>query len=266
MIRCQGLFGFVWVCVAACSGKSAPEDLTSPLDFQLPIGDEVQGEYKKLEDGRVTAGTVFEKRAAPGPLPGTGELVERAEGGLTLDHPKWGRSLIHGVSFFRLNAQVEESLGYRALEMNGRPFDDLKLYELPYVDLKAPLVTGARWEFSHIRTADHPQRVPTKYHYAKRVLARELTLDLPAGRFERCIRFEVAGYSEVTVPVTCGGRPENRQVLKHSTEYYCPRVGMVRELEETRHGEPGRPDPACPTKRTEYTATRLIRAATPATK
>jgi len=266
MIRGERFLGFFLLLLTACSGRPAPDDLTSPLDFQLAVGDELQMEMKENEDGQVSSGILSLKLLEPGPLPGTGEVVARTEEGLTRDHPKWGRGLIHGVGFHRINEQVEESLGFLVAEVDGRPKNDLKIYELPYLDLKAPLVLGARWEFRHIRTADHPQWVPTPYRYTKRLQATGLTLELPAGRFERCIRFEVEGHSEVPVPVTCGQRQVERQVLKKTIVYYCPRVGNVRELTVTRHGDPGRPDPTCPTKRSEYTATRLIRAPTASTQ
>lgn len=246
----------------ACSPAPASDGLTSPLDFQLPEGDEMHLSVVETVDGRLEGrGVLSVKRVAPGPLPGTDQLVARFDMNMTYE-PVDGKNLeVASIGFQRVDAEGEVTLGLQTTVVNGQPVDDLELTEPPYFDLKAPLALGSRWEFRSQRHISRPNSQKAIFHFRKTVQAKELTVVVPAGRFERCIRVVTEGVTEKAFPMTCGDSTRARRVLKDIHVYYCPGVGNLLEYVYERYGDPGRPDPACPTNLLKTYATRVRRRA-----
>jgi len=259
---------FVWACLAggflACTTPAPRDDLTSPLDFQLPEGDELRMSIQEIDDGRLTARATFSvKRLAPRPLPGTGERVSWFETGSNHEPVDDAPLRFTGFSFQRVDAEGEVSLGYRTTEINGRAIDDLMMLDPPYIDLKAPLTLGSRWEFQARRWVSRPKSEEVMFLFRKTVQAKELSVVVPAGRYERCIRVVTEGVSERTFSISCGGASRERHILKDFYVYYCPGAGNVREYFYERYGDPGRPDPACPTVQEQSRVTAHLRAPAP---
>ncbi len=244
----------------ACTTAPPPDDLTSPLDFQLPKGDELHLSVTETVDGRLAGrGVLSVKHLAPGPLPGTGELVARFDMTMTYEPVDGNKLEVASIGYQRVDAGGEVTLGLQTTEVNGQPVDDLELADPPYYDLKAPLTLGSHWEFRSQRHISRPESQRTMFHFRKRVQAKELTVVVPAGRFERCLRIVNEGVSEKAFPMTCGDSTRPRRVLKDFHVYYCPGAGNLLEYVYERYGDPGHPDPACPTNLLKTWATRVRR-------
>ncbi len=254
------LLACLTVGLLACSPASVTDDLTSPLDFQLPDGVEMHLSVAETVDGRLEGqGVISGKRLTPGPFPGTGDTVARFDMSMTWEPVNGKRLQTGSIGYQRIDASAEVTLGLRITEVNGRPDDDLELTEPPYVDLQAPLTLGSSWEFRSPRHISRPKPQRTMFHFRLTVQAKELTVVVPAGRFERCLRIVTEGFSEQKFPLTCGDSTRARRVLKDFHVYFCPGAGNLLEYVYERYGDPGRPDPACPTNLMKSVATRLRR-------
>lgn len=142
--------------------------------------------------------------------------------------PAWRRRTHDGNDYW---LRSDETGIYRVASKNALDAEPKPDVDRRYV-LRLPLAVGTRWEASTLpyvlaRTNELPhalRHVVKPFPMAYRIDALDEKVDVPAGRFEGCVR--VAGTAEIRLYVDA--LFQWRQIPLNTLEWYCPEVGLVR--------------------------------------
>lgn len=150
------------------------------------------------------------------------------------DGTAWRRRSDSGIDYW---LRHDASGIYRVAsksDLDAAPrYDETRRYVL-----KAPYHVGSRWQATTTtyllrRRAEFPPELrhvvpPVPMHYE--IDAEDLTVDTPAGRFERCLR--VRGHASVRV--FADSVVGWRDLPLVTTEWYCPGPGLVRVVRDEK--------------------------------
>lgn len=199
--------------MAACSSPAASDDL-------FPLAPGAQWRYLQLiatEDERVERRTLTLRTLAP----------ERYEGAMA-----WRRRSDDGVDYW---LRSDASGIYRIASKSDLQADPVHDAHPRYV-LKRPIAVGTEWQASTVpyllrRRQGFPPEVRHEHadipmRYA--IEAIDDALEVPAGRFEHCVRVRGQGTVRLYVDPVAGWR----DVPLVTTEWYCPGIGLVKLLRE----------------------------------
>ena len=142
--------------------------------------------------------------------------------------PAWRRRTLDGNDYW---LRADETGIYRVASksaLDAAPKSDV---DRRYV-LRSPIAVGTQWQASTLpyvlaRTNEVPQALK---HFVKpitmvyRIDALDEKVEVPAGRFEACVR--VAGTAQIRLYVDA--LHQWREIPLNTLEWYCPEVGLVR--------------------------------------
>jgi hypothetical protein len=142
--------------------------------------------------------------------------------------PAWRRRTNDGNDYW---LRVDDSGIYRVASKNALDAQPKSDADRRYV-LRAPIAVGTQWQASTLpyvlaRTNELPhalKHVVKPITMVYRIDALDQKVEVPAGRFEGCVR--VAGTAEIRLYVDA--LFQWRQIPLNTLEWYCPEVGLVR--------------------------------------
>lgn len=142
--------------------------------------------------------------------------------------PAWRRRTLDGNDYW---LRVDETGIYRVASKNALDVAPRADADRRYV-LRLPIAVGTRWEASTLpyvlaRTNELPhalKHVVQPLSMAYRIDALDERVEVPAGRFEGCVR--VAGTA--LIRLYSDELRQWRESPLNTLEWYCPAVGLVR--------------------------------------
>jgi len=125
----------------------------------------------------------------------------------------------------------------------------MKIEEVAYVDLKAPLIEGATWQFKNWMLY-YKGKPGTKieYVYNSSVEKTGVSVSTAAGTFENCTLIREQGRSVQPVIISCSdGTPVKTRIEVDRYRYWAPSLGCIKETSSERYIIDSSPAEACST-------------------
>ncbi|PKN26846.1 MAG: hypothetical protein CVU65_04375 [Deltaproteobacteria bacterium HGW-Deltaproteobacteria-22] len=249
--------------ISSCSGKkaSSPVAKLNPSDFLVPVGTRTESRFASFRnDKRFEEMIAFDLRLPDRVIPEFDGSVLVWQSNLVVHRADGQAETIHSMDFHHVDSNSLSILGLQLLNEDGTSLSPIIRNPYPLIALQAPLVPGHSWTFPYKSYAiQEPKTVKISFNYRHRVDQDDLSVQVEAGRFDRCLRIITEAESLEPVQVLCEDGKKSLTLLKNQVSYQCPGVGWVREIWHDRYGLGGKPDPACPVYRFESSVLSIRR-------